>query len=222
MGAGPRERLITEAIALVSERGVHGAGMAELLDRSRASRNSLYQHFPRGKGELVETATRIAGAQLGAGIDAVTARGEPRHWLGALVGGWTSVLQSSSFAAGCPIMAAALDVTEPHVQIAAGDAFTDWATRLATALTTAGFPADSADSFAGFAISALEGAILQSRATRSVQPLNDVATQLTLLFDHHIAQTRGDRSTLSKRVRRDVDDCGAPTRGATFTKIERD
>ncbi|MCP9625448.1 TetR/AcrR family transcriptional regulator, partial [Nocardia otitidiscaviarum] len=56
MSAGPRDRLIESAIELVREQGVHGAGLSALLDRSRASRNSLYQHFPEGKGELVEGA----------------------------------------------------------------------------------------------------------------------------------------------------------------------
>lgn len=186
MPRGPRERLITEAIGLVSERGVHGAGMAELLERSHASRNSLYQHFPGGKGELVETATRTAGSQLADAIDVVTSHGKPRHWLGALVEGWKAVLRSSRFASGCPIMAAALDITEPDVQTAAGEAFTDWTRRLATALTAESFPAEHAASFAGFAISALEGAILQSRARRSLQPLDDVTTQLTQLFDHYM------------------------------------
>lgn len=186
MGVGPRERLIAEAITLVSERGVHGAGMAELLARSNASRNSLYQHFPRGKGELVETSTRTAGAQLATAIDAICSRGTPQHWLSALVEGWKGVLQSSRFASGCPIMAAALDSAEPDVQTAAGDAFADWTRRLADALTAAGFPAGNSVSFARFAVSALEGAILQSRAMRSVQPLDDVTTQLTLLFDHHM------------------------------------
>ncbi len=50
---GPRARLIESAIQLVREQGVHAAGLAALLDRGKASRNSLYQHFPEGKSELV-------------------------------------------------------------------------------------------------------------------------------------------------------------------------
>ncbi|WP_280357285.1 TetR/AcrR family transcriptional regulator, partial [Nocardia otitidiscaviarum] len=88
MSAGPRDRLIESAIELVREQGVHGAGLSALLDRSRASRNSLYQHFPEGKGELVEAAPPGGGGRLCGRIPAGSARrgavraaaGWPRWW----------------------------------------------------------------------------------------------------------------------------------------------
>lgn len=44
---------------MVQEFGVHAAGLTELLKRSNTARNSLYQHFPAGRGELVVTATQL-------------------------------------------------------------------------------------------------------------------------------------------------------------------
>ncbi|MET7773488.1 TetR/AcrR family transcriptional regulator [Nocardia sp. NPDC005366] len=183
MTAGPRDRLIEGAIELVREQGVHGAGLAALLDRSRTSRNSLYQHFPAGKGELVEAATRVAGQRMSTVIGRVTATGAPHEWLGALIVWWKTTLETSGYTAGCPVVGAALAESEPGVQAAAGAAFADWTALLSAALARAGLQGERADSLAGFVISALEGAIVQSRATKSTRPLDDVLVNLGPLLD---------------------------------------
>ncbi|MBH0776000.1 TetR/AcrR family transcriptional regulator [Nocardia bovistercoris] len=197
MTAGPRERLIDGAIDLVREHGVHGAGLAALLDRSRASRNSLYQHFPFGKGELVEAATVVAGERMSAVIAKVTATGEPAQWLSALTGWWRIGLEASGYRAGCPIVGAALAESEPAVQAAAAAAFADWTRRLAHALAGTGMPVERAESLAGFVVSALEGAIIQSRALKSTRPLDDLETTLAPLLREsnrreHPAGSRSD------------------------------
>ncbi|WP_406232931.1 TetR/AcrR family transcriptional regulator [Nocardia sp. NBC_01009] len=182
MTAGPRARLIESAIELVREQGVHAAGLAALLDRSNASRNSLYQHFPAGKSELVETATKIAGDRMTSLIDKVTAAGPPEQWLAALVGWWKQVLEQSAFTAGCPIVGAALAESEPRVQAAAGAALGDWADHLATAFTGSGIPRARAASLASFVVSAIEGAIIQSRARKSTTPLDEAQEHLVALL----------------------------------------
>ncbi|WP_054816250.1 TetR/AcrR family transcriptional regulator [Nocardia arizonensis] len=176
MTAGPRDRLIDGAIELVREHGVHGAGLAALLDRSRASRNSLYQHFPSGKGELVEAATRVAGARMSAVITKTTATGDPQQWLSALIGWWKAGLEHSDYTAGCPILGAALAESEPAVQAAAGEVFAEWTELLTAAMRRSGLPTERARTLAGFVLSALEGAIVQSRALKSTRPLTDVET----------------------------------------------
>ncbi|MFQ6392143.1 TetR/AcrR family transcriptional regulator [Nocardia sp. KC 131] len=182
MTTGPRARLIESAIELVREQGVHAAGLAALLDRGNASRNSLYQHFPSGKSELVETATKIAGDRMTAVIDKVTAAGPSEQWLAALVGWWKHVLEQSSFTAGCPIVGAALAESEPRVQAAAGAALVDWTGHLATALEGEGMPAARAASLASLIISAIEGAIVQSRALKSTRPLDYAQEHLMALL----------------------------------------
>src|SRR6478736_1028021 len=54
--------LIATAITMVQERGVHATGLSDLLRRSAAARNSIYQHFPGGKTELMVAVTDTAGA----------------------------------------------------------------------------------------------------------------------------------------------------------------
>lgn len=182
MTVGPRDRLIESAIELIREQGVHAAGLAALLERSHASRNSLYQHFPSGKSELVETATKTAGVRLAAVIDRITGSGPAEQWIAGLVGWWRHALEKTSFTAGCPVVGAALAESEPGVQAAAGAVFTDWTDRLAAALERDGIAPERARSLAGFTISALEGAIVQARAMKSTRPLDDLVANLVPLL----------------------------------------
>ncbi|MFC9436861.1 TetR/AcrR family transcriptional regulator [Nocardia sp. NPDC057030] len=186
MTTGPRARLIESAIELVREQGVAGAGLTALLDRGKASRNSLYQHFPSGKSELVATATTIAGARLSTVLEKITASRPPQRWFDALFGWWVNALDTSAFRTGCPIVGAALAESEPGVQAAAGAVFADWHERLGAGFADAGLPAEEAKSFASFVISTLEGAIVQSRAMKSTQPLIDAQTHLSVLLDRYL------------------------------------
>ncbi|QIS06085.1 TetR family transcriptional regulator [Nocardia brasiliensis] len=184
--SGPRARLIESAIQLVCEQGVHAAGLAALLDRGKASRNSLYQHFPAGKSELVATATAVAGTRLVAVIEKITTSRPADQWLEALTGWWVTALESSAFRTGCPIVGAALAESEPDVQAAAGAAFAEWHEKLGAAMVSAGVPDTEAASLSSFVFSAIEGAIIQSRAMKSTQPLRDTHRHLTVLLEQYL------------------------------------
>lgn len=178
---GPRERLISTAIAMVQERGVHATGLSDLLRRSSAARNSIYQHFPGGKQELMVAATETAGAVVAARVDRLAETGDPAAVLRAMIAGWIAELEDSDFRAGCPIAAAALaGPDEPAITAAAADAFAGLRTRLDTTLRAAG-QRDSART-ASVVISAIEGALLQARAAKSVQPLRDLEAILPRLL----------------------------------------
>ncbi|WP_018179154.1 TetR/AcrR family transcriptional regulator [Jongsikchunia kroppenstedtii] len=182
MRPGPRERLILGAIAQMREYGVAGTGLTALLERSDASRNSLYQHFPNGKGELVAAATARAGSYMAEVISSAVASGEPEDWAAAMTDWWRRDLQRSDFAAGCPIAAAALDEADPQVQAIAAQVLGDWIGVLRDALTAYGVPAADAPSMARFVMSAMEGAVVQSRALKSAEPLDDVDRLIPVLI----------------------------------------
>src|SRR5205085_2599961 len=123
------------------------AGLSELLKRSNASRNSLYQHFPSGKGELVETAAKIVARVVYSHVskmaDALAAassleQSALEQWLDELLAFWRGQLESSDYRAGSFMMAAALDELDPRVQSVAGQAFAEWTARLADGLVGAG------------------------------------------------------------------------------------
>ncbi|PRX45431.1 TetR family transcriptional regulator [Prauserella shujinwangii] len=187
MTAGPRDRLIDSAIALIRERGVHATGLADLLEHSGTARASVYQHFAGGKSGLVEEATRVAGLRMDEFLATLLGSRDPVGALRSLVRWWRTTLRETDFAVGCPVVAAALAGADtPSAREAAAQAFATWERRLARAFAAGGLDGESARSLAGFVVSALEGAIVQARATRSVRPLDDAERQLTWLVGGYL------------------------------------
>ncbi len=181
--AGPRERLIQGAIELMREYGVHATGLSDLLERSNTARGSIYQHFPAGKTELMEQATLAAGRVITARIRELTAAMPAEDVIRAFVEGWKQDLIASEFSAGCPIMAAAQAGPDAlAVREASAKVFADWAETIADSIESKGGDATTANSLGNFIVSSLEGAIIQCRSARSLQPLDDACAGLVLLL----------------------------------------
>ena len=58
-----RDDMLRSAAHLFRRRGVEATSLADVIDHAGAPRGSIYHHFPRGKPQLVEEATRTAGGQ---------------------------------------------------------------------------------------------------------------------------------------------------------------
>lgn len=191
MTIGPRERLISSAIALAQERGIDGTGVSDLLAHSNTARNSIYQHFPAGKSELFAASTEAAGALMGNYFLFLAESRTPIEALESVIGWWKQTLERSAFTAGCPVAAAALTGSEtPTVRAAAGRVFVHYQQILATGLTRARLDPAVAASLAGFAVSAIEGAIMQCRSMESLRPLEDAQANLTTLLRTHLDTTQ--------------------------------
>lgn len=181
--AGPRERLIRSAIELMREYGVHATGLSDLLERSNTARGSIYQHFPAGKTELMEQATLEAGRIITSSIERLAQTLPAVDVVDAFIAGWKQNLVDSSFAAGCPIVAAAQAGPDALVvREASAAVFADWSRVIAESIASKGVDTATAASLGSFIVSALEGAIIQCRSARSVQPLDDAGTGLMLLL----------------------------------------
>ncbi|WP_067687127.1 TetR/AcrR family transcriptional regulator [Nocardia jejuensis] len=191
MPAGPRARLIKNIIRTVQEHGVHATELGDLLARSNTSSDSLYRHFPLGKGELVETAarsvSRLGYSHVSKAADSLSSVTSIEDWLDELFGYWRHQLEASDYRAGSFMMGAALDELDPEVQFAAGRAFADWTARLADGLIAVGLDRATACSLAGLLLSATEGAVVQSRALKSSHPFDDIRTQLAILLRYHLS-----------------------------------
>ncbi|WP_305091406.1 TetR/AcrR family transcriptional regulator [Prescottella sp. R16] len=190
----PRARLLASTVAAVQEVGVHAAGLTDLLHRADASRNSLYQHFPQGKAQLVETATRIVTrivhSHLSVMADALSSAPDIEQWLDELFAFWRDPLESSEYRKGSFMLAAALDELDPAVQAAAGQAFAEWTSRLTDGFVGAGLEHTTAQSTAGLLLSVIEGAIVQARALKSSTPFDNVRDQMTVLLKYHLTPRR--------------------------------
>lgn len=175
--------MIRSAAMLMRERGVEATSFTDVLEHSGAPRGSIYHHFPGGKSQLVEEATRYAGDFLAAGLAAALKADDPVAAVRAFNAGWHATLAESDFAAGCPIVAAALDGNRsPAAREAAAASFARWEDLLAAAIERRGLGPDRARSLAVLIIASVEGAIVLSRAQRSAAPLERVSAELEQLL----------------------------------------
>src|ERR1700741_602821 len=62
--APARDRIVRSAAALVRERGVHGAGLRQIVAHADGPRGSLQRYFPYGKTQLVTEALKLVGAEV--------------------------------------------------------------------------------------------------------------------------------------------------------------
>src|ERR1700704_520437 len=89
-----RERMIRSAAMLFQERGVERTSFTDVLARSGAPRGSIYHHFPGGKAQLAEEATRYAGDFIAAGLTAALAEDDPQAAIRRVTDHWLEVLKT--------------------------------------------------------------------------------------------------------------------------------
>jgi TetR/AcrR family transcriptional repressor of lmrAB and yxaGH operons len=184
-----RNRMIQSAALLFRERGVEGTAFADVLEHSGAPRGSVYHHFPGGKQQLAEEATRWAGEFMAAGLAAALEQDDPLAALDTFAQLWAGVLAQSDYEAGCPIVAAALEGSRtPAARAEAATAFNNWEQLLSGALLRSGVDPDRARSLATLIIAAIEGAVVLARAEQSTAPFERVAHELRTLATTILSQ----------------------------------
>lgn len=177
-----RQRMIRSAAVLFRRNGVEGTAFSDVIAHSGAPRGSIYHHFPGGKAELAEEATRYAGEYVAAALAAALVEDDPVATLGGFSDVLADGLRSTRFQEGCPVVAAALEGERtPGAREAAGAALGGWEELLADALARNGVQAERARSIATLAIAAIEGAIVLARAQRSPDPIERVGAELQRL-----------------------------------------
>jgi AcrR family transcriptional regulator len=189
MPADARERMIESAAVLFRERGVHGTSFTDVLEHSGAPRGSIYHHFPGGKAQLAEEATRYAAEYTAAGLTAALADdGDPVAAVRAFAAMWRTLLRTTDFRSGCPVVSATLEGDRsPAARDAAGAGFRRWEQVLVGVLVQRGATRDRARSVATLTVAAIEGAIVLARAQRSIAPLERVAGELEALVTSAVA-----------------------------------
>jgi TetR/AcrR family transcriptional repressor of lmrAB and yxaGH operons len=190
----PRERMIQSALILMGQQGIGATSFSQVIEHSGAPRGSIYHHFPGGKAQLVEEATRYAGDAvvnlLGHAVDRAD---DPVAAVEAVIGFWRTLLYNSDFAAGCPVLAATLEGDHsPGARIAAREVFQRWEDLYTELLMKAGIAEARARSLGSIAISAVEGAVILSRAEHTNAPLERVGDELQRLF-HDALEDTGSR-----------------------------
>jgi AcrR family transcriptional regulator len=113
----------------------------------------------------------------------------PSDVLEVMVSAWRRWLTDSDYALGCPAVASMADVgaATPSLRAAVEDVFAVWQGAIEGALRDAGLPGDRAAAWGSVLLSALEGAIVLSRARRSLAPLEAVRAELGPAVDAQVA-----------------------------------
>ena len=178
-----RSRMLFFAAEVLREKGAAGLTIDEVLARSGAPRGSVYHHFPDGRRQLLTEALQYAGDSITAVIEHAASDG-CLALMRQFVAFWERTLADSEFAAGCPVVAAAIgsDDDDPALSAIAGDIFGRWREALARAFVADGFDDTDAGSLAVTCIASLEGAVVLCRSTRSADPLREVALQIEFLI----------------------------------------
>src|SRR5512139_1968350 len=163
-----RHKMLISAAEVLRERGAAGVTIDEVLARSGAPRGSVYHHFPAGRNQILIEALQYAGEEITEVIDEAVAKGG-RYLVRKFVAFWEELLTESGFAAGCPVVAAAIGAAdeEPQLTTVAGSIFGHWRDALSRAFVTDGFDESDAAALAITCIAALEGAVVLCRSSRT-------------------------------------------------------
>jgi AcrR family transcriptional regulator len=179
-GEETRTRMVRGAAELLRRRGYTGTGFREVIELTGAPRGSIYHHFPGGKTQLAGEAVDHVGSLARDAIQGAFDGADPVGALRAFVELWRRDFERSGNRAGCPIAAVAVESHDdsPELLDAAARAFGNWRDAFGGCLRRAGVEAGRADRLAALVVSAVEGAIVLSRAERDAAPLLDVAAEL--------------------------------------------
>lgn len=185
---GPRGRMVFSAAQLLRRGGVAAVGMREVAAHAEAPRGSLQHYFPGGKEQVINEAVSWAGRYAARRVPRFLAELDeptPSALFAAMARQWTGDLEAAGVLPGCPVAAATVDTAQvaESTRTAAVEAFANWRQAVADALTGMGVPPDRAGPLATVMISALEGAIVISRAERSPSALTTVTRELAPLLD---------------------------------------
>ena len=182
--ADSREKTLSAAVKLFSQRGYHGTVLQDILDAGGAPRGSLYFHFPKGKEQIGEAAVQLGTDGVRQFIaDAAQTSGNVQAFLVKLARGMAANLERSGYREGCPVATTALETAAQSDVLgrAARTAFQTWEQEIKRALISFGMTANQADRTATAVLSQLEGALLLARTYRSLEPMQRAEKALLVL-----------------------------------------
>jgi AcrR family transcriptional regulator len=168
--------MVSSAATLIRERGIHGTGLREVVAHSGGPRGSLGRYFPGGKTQLVAEAIDDALAAVYAELDRTLAEATTfAEAIDMIVVPWRRLLVGHDFALGCPLAATVVDAADnDDLRNHVDELLARWQAPVAGVYAKFGASPTEAEEHALVLLAALEGALILSRARRSIDPLNTV------------------------------------------------
>ena len=190
-----RQRMIDATLRLLRSQGLRATGMNQIVSASSSPRGSIYHHFPGGKEQLVVEVLWTAGQVVANRIrDVLDTHQTVAEALRAYVLAYAEEIRQADFERGCPVGNVAMDAaaTSPTLRQVCDEIFSGWAELIARRLEREGHKTGEAAALAQFVISAVEGALILCRASRSTQPLEGIAARLErMLAPAHLSRGIG-------------------------------
>ena len=185
-----RSKMIRAAAELFRQRGYHATTFSDVVRDSGAPRGSTYFHFPGGKAELACEAIARAGDEMEEMVDEAARHvADPGSLVRALAQIMAGRLERSGYQSGCPIAAMVLELAPHDEEFSAAfdSVFARWRAALVTRFEPLGISPGRASALADLTMSAIEGALVLSRAARSTQPITTTTEALISAIDHAAA-----------------------------------
>jgi AcrR family transcriptional regulator len=172
-----RDRILDASAELFRKQGYAATGVKQIVTAAQAPFGSVYHFFPGGKEQLGAESIRVSGALYEQLIPAVFDHAPD------VVSGVRDFfrlagehLRETDYVDACPIATIALEIssTSETLRVACADVFESWIAAGTARYEQAGLSTAKARELTIAMLSALEGAFVLARATRSTEPL-DVA-----------------------------------------------
>src|SRR5579872_5037876 len=177
MAPNSKEQMIEGAIQLLATKGLQATSFSEVLALTDAPRGSIYHHFPKGKNELIAAALDLSSQRTLQLLE--TKRGESARAITEFfLELWRKLLVHSQFQAGCSVLAVTIATDSEELRQKTASIFEAWHNKLTELYTEAGLAPEIAAEFSFELISASEGAVVMSRAQKSLVPCEAVAKRL--------------------------------------------
>jgi len=190
MTSSTRDKMIAGAADLMSRHGVNATSMRDVVRHTATPRGSIGHHFPDGKRQLIAEAVTFAGKQVSIPLERAMNERGVIGGLSAFVASWRRRLEATGFAAGCPVLAVAVDryvgeasdkddeTAQGHLLDLADGVFADWRQIMRAALLREGLAAERAERLATLVVASIEGTVAMCRASRSAAALDQVQEEL--------------------------------------------
>jgi len=205
-GTDTKSRIVEAARKLFWERGYGSTGIAQILREAGANAGSLYHFFPT-KEELLLEVLESYKSMLGPEVmePAFARASDPVDRVFAVLHGYRAGLVATGCAGGCPIGNLALEVSDSHpaARRKISENFEAWCDAIRRCLDGASdrLP-EGVDrtQLASFVLTVMEGAVMQARAHRRVEPFDAAVAQLRDYLERLLsdgtswAEPRGKRS----------------------------
>jgi TetR/AcrR family transcriptional regulator, lmrAB and yxaGH operons repressor len=180
-----RSRMIQAAAELFRRKGYHATSFSDMVRESGAPRGSIYFLFPGGKDEVVSEAIVVAGDEIEDAVAGAAARADDAvSFVRVFAQDIALRLEASGYERGCAIATMVLELAPTDEGLSDGFAqvFARCRAALAAQFEHWGFAPERALADADVVMAALEGALIVSRAERSLASFHHTTEALVTII----------------------------------------